>query len=157
MIRRPPRSTLFPYTTLFRSDRRKAHGTAGAGKAVPARLGQGERRVRRRQADVARERQLGRSRARDAVERGDDRSEEHTSELQSQSNLVCRLLLEKKNQSPHHHAAIHAGQPESIPALSVHTVSGSERKAVMLAAHRLKPGDAQGAVAGGIEYMSAVQ
>src|SRR2546430_17713491 len=68
MIRRPPRSTLFPYTTLFRSrTARFAHGI-GAGAQGAARI--------------------GRARAR--------RSEEHTSELQSQSNLVCRLLLEKK-------------------------------------------------------------
>src|SRR2546430_12627452 len=71
MIRRPPRSTLFPYTTLFRSVR--------------------GRRARRR-ADRRRE-QPGRARARRARLA---RSEEHTSELQSQSNLVCRLLLEKK-------------------------------------------------------------
>src|SRR2546427_4406998 len=69
MIRRPPRSTLFPYTTLFRSRRRASHRRAGprasaADHPVPhPRSG---------------------------------RSEEHTSELQSQSNLVCRLLLEKK-------------------------------------------------------------
>src|SRR2546430_4015861 len=68
MIRRPPRSTLFPYTTLFRSlrdrwrSRRGSHGVAVVSVPVP-----------------------------DGV-----RSEEHTSELQSQSNLVCRLLLEKK-------------------------------------------------------------
>src|SRR2546430_9856326 len=67
MIRRPPRSTLFPYTTLFRS-------------RVAGRRG---RRPERRGA-VARGATRGR------------RSEEHTSELQSQSNLVCRLLLEKK-------------------------------------------------------------
>src|SRR2546427_9870085 len=65
MIRRPPRSTLFPYTTLFRS------------------LGRGA--LQDLAAEWARERH-------DLVER----SEEHTSELQSQSNLVCRLLLEKK-------------------------------------------------------------
>src|SRR5205085_11698200 len=65
MIRRPPRSTLFPYTTLFRSPRRDRHfHFGGGGRQAPA----------------------GRA----------HRSEEHTSELQSQSNLVCRLLLEKK-------------------------------------------------------------
>src|SRR6478736_8960236 len=63
MIRRPPRSTLFPYTTLFRSRWRCRHGRPS---------------FRRRHCR---------------------RSEEHTSELQSQSNLVCRLLLEKKKQS----------------------------------------------------------
>src|SRR5688572_33017370 len=72
MIRRPPRSTLFPYTTLFRS------------LAVPA--GGARFRLHRRPRREGR-----RHRARRA-----ERSEEHTSELQSQSNLVCRLLLEKK-------------------------------------------------------------
>src|SRR5688572_32165120 len=79
MIRRPPRSTLFPYTTLFRS-------VSGAVRAaLRDRLG--------RRADPAQRHQhLPFDRA-DAERR---RSEEHTSELQSQSNLVCRLLLEKK-------------------------------------------------------------
>src|SRR5256885_3775171 len=75
MIRRPPRSTLFPYTTLFRSGivdriRRTWRGMGASGAMVPAL---------------------------DGGRRGDDRSEEHTSELQSPCNLVCRLLLEKKN------------------------------------------------------------
>src|SRR5256886_3209881 len=92
MIRRPPRSTLFPYTTLFRSHRLlerildlvpgdgRVHGEVGV--AGPAQLG-------------------------DRVDGGVDvtehtqRSEEHTSELQSQSNLVCRLLLEKKKKNLH--------------------------------------------------------
>src|SRR2546427_10765741 len=74
MIRRPPRSTLFPYTTLFRSacgppsGRPAGVGNRGCGSIGPS--------------------------------RGDMRSEEHTSELQSQSNLVCRLLLEKKKTRP---------------------------------------------------------
>src|SRR2546429_6286844 len=80
MIRRPPRSTLFPYTTLFRSDRlrpflhRRGH-VAGAkcDGAAPQMI---ERRA----------------------PAGLDRSEEHTSELQSRLHLVCRLLLEKKKQ-----------------------------------------------------------
>src|SRR6266700_6387824 len=76
MIRRPPRSTLFPYTTLFRSDR------------PPAR--QPGRRAGARAADQP----GGNGPARDRL-RG-LRSEEHTSELQSRENLVCRLLLEKK-------------------------------------------------------------
>src|SRR3712207_8453507 len=98
MIRRPPRSTLFPYTTLFRS-------VAAAG-AVPQDLGPAEDRVQRRAKLVA--------------ERGEElvlhpagafgfrpgcplgfRSEEHTSELQSRQYLVCRLLLEKKNKIYH--------------------------------------------------------
>src|SRR2546427_2148788 len=92
MIRRPPRSTLFPYTTLFRSrghvDRqRRGNGPHGAGRDRTARSGgaAGER-------PDAPLRGLGR---RAALPAG-GRSEEHTSELQSQSNLVCRLLLEKK-------------------------------------------------------------
>src|SRR2546430_3056761 len=82
MIRRPPRSTLFPYTTLFRSAlgqlQRLGHDGEGA-QAEHVHLDEAE------VLDVV------------LVELDDDpRSEEHTSELQSQSNLVCRLLLEKK-------------------------------------------------------------
>src|SRR2546430_8221042 len=86
MIRRPPRSTLFPYTTLFRSSLH-AGGTDRALARVAA-----DWRVLpiARPAEVIRPCRAGRRRE----ER--DRSEEHTSELQSQSNLVCRLLLEKK-------------------------------------------------------------
>src|SRR3712207_8326445 len=84
MIRRPPRSTLFPYTTLFRSSRYVA---------AAARFKTDERSVRapeRQRAMLARRRSW-------AVEEGlDPRSEEHTSELQSRQYLVCRLLLEKK-------------------------------------------------------------
>src|SRR2546430_13101573 len=76
MIRRPPRSTLFPYTTLFRSIRRTGRHDSLRDRPEPhpppdQPRGRGGRTL-------------------------DDRSEEHTSELQSQSNLVCRLLLEKK-------------------------------------------------------------
>src|SRR2546430_2985425 len=81
MIRRPPRSTLFPYTTLFRS--------VGVGPHVALVLAE---RLGRSDAEAGR---LGRDRV---YER--PRSEEHTSELQSQSNLVCRLLLEKKKIIP---------------------------------------------------------
>src|SRR5256886_2850494 len=90
MIRRPPRSTLFPYTTLFRSPVR-----AFAVGAVEPHLADGP--VTREQLGelVAVEVVVAR---RIAVDWGVPiRSEEHTSELQSQSNLVCRLLLEKKN------------------------------------------------------------
>src|SRR2546430_8431114 len=78
MIRRPPRSTLFPYTTLFRSQRnlRKVSGPGNA-----------DFRVCRNEIF------FGFANVRPALQK---RSEEHTSELQSQSNLVCRLLLEKK-------------------------------------------------------------
>src|SRR2546430_4302694 len=84
MIRRPPRSTLFPYTTLFRSPRRLPDRDLR-----PAVLALGGRR------HLA-PRQM--SHELHPVANGEDRSEEHTSELQSQSNLVCRLLLEKKKQ-----------------------------------------------------------
>src|SRR5688572_31604557 len=77
MLGRPPRSTLFPYTTLFRS-LRQVRDRAGA---RPRRHG------RRLQGALPRPARLP---------GGEGRSEEHTSELQSQSNLVCRLLLEKK-------------------------------------------------------------
>src|SRR5260370_25632231 len=77
MIRRPPRSTLFPYTTLFRSS--PEHGDA---------------RKRARQKSSVR---FPTSTVEDRHEPRQNRSEEHTSELQSHLNLVCRLLLEKKN------------------------------------------------------------
>src|SRR2546430_12256902 len=70
MIRRPPRSTLFPYTTLFRSRIERCSHVGNGGREGAVRVGQ--------HGEI------------------DLRSEEHTSELQSQSNLVCRLLLEKK-------------------------------------------------------------
>src|SRR5256885_12190092 len=76
MIRRPPRSTLFPYTTLFRSDSLKAKIELAKQQvaASEARIGVAQQAV-------------------------DNRSEEHTSELQSPCNLVCRLLLEKKKKN----------------------------------------------------------
>src|SRR2546427_3770235 len=73
MIRRPPRSTLFPYTTLFRSHRAYRRKRASVEEVIL----QGDRDVGCAASELV-------------------RSEEHTSELQSQSNLVCRLLLEKK-------------------------------------------------------------
>src|SRR3712207_7224114 len=95
MIRRPPRSTLFPYTTLFRSDAqrqdlRRRQLRAPVGVAEVDRVGERPRRA----LEVGVALQL--------VEQGgaegepDARSEEHTSELQSRQYLVCRLLLEKK-------------------------------------------------------------
>src|SRR2546430_5621317 len=90
MIRRPPRSTLFPYTTLFRSsivERRQVQHVAWL------QLERCEQLVAV-QRQVAGEPHLGDARDRPLLD--DGRSEEHTSELQSQSNLVCRLLLEKK-------------------------------------------------------------
>src|SRR2546427_5005854 len=95
MIRRPPRSTLFPYTTLFRS------GATAERERQAAEQRRHRRHQNRTEAQNARlvDRVLGRLLlAALGVEREVDhhRSEEHTSELQSQSNLVCRLLLEKK-------------------------------------------------------------
>src|SRR2546430_11464735 len=78
MIRRPPRSTLFPYTTLFRSRGAGRHSPARSGPAAAPPPGTGST---------------------SAGSAGRARSEEHTSELQSQSNLVCRLLLEKKKKN----------------------------------------------------------
>src|SRR3712207_7622202 len=91
MIRRPPRSTLFPYTTLFRSLPRAALLHLEGPEAVERPDVQAARAVeaRRQRNDV-------RGGARVEVAGRDDRSEEHTSELQSRQYLVCRLLLEKK-------------------------------------------------------------
>src|SRR5688572_31353196 len=87
MIRRPPRSTLFPYTTLFRS-------------CLPTSSSSFSRCSRRTTCGSTRSLRWARSRTTPPGARSQSsrsRSEEHTSELQSQSNLVCRLLLEKKN------------------------------------------------------------
>src|SRR2546427_8240821 len=88
MIRRPPRSTLFPYTTLFRSGLLGKVVAHLVEHALQPRIGRA-----RRQVDVDEDEALV------LVRQEGSRSEEHTSELQSQSNLVCRLLLEKKKKN----------------------------------------------------------
>src|SRR5260370_29726368 len=87
MIRRPPRSTLFPYTTLFRSSR--SPRSAGTCRST----GRSKSRTSRRGDHARHPRSTAHRRLREVR---DFRSEEHTSELQSHLNLVCRLLLEKK-------------------------------------------------------------
>src|SRR2546421_7092038 len=87
MIRRPPRSTLFPYTTLFRSQSTRAHLVA------QIRIAEKELYRRSPSLNVLRPHQEPCLRV---------RSEEHTSELQSRSDLVCRLLLEKKKKNVEH-------------------------------------------------------
>src|SRR2546422_7242472 len=100
MIRRPPRSTLFPYTTLFRSEEERRLCYVGVTRAK-------ERlwisyALHRRMHGYG----LG------------ERSEEHTSELQSRLHLVCRLLLEKKKKKKHRK---HSALPSSIPANVAHS------------------------------------
>src|SRR2546422_7937178 len=102
MIRRPPRSTLFPYTTLFRSPR-GGHRDDDNQHLRPSRPGSGLR--------------FGEGRL-----RAEPRSEEHTSELQSRLHLVCRLLLEKKknNQIYKHYSLIPqptGGSSSNVPSL----------------------------------------
>src|SRR2546427_3060437 len=100
MIRRPPRSPLFPYTTLFRSRAGPPefpHLPAPPPLAVRER-GRVDQEGRRPHAQADRAPRPDACR-RDRAGGGRSRSEEHTSELQSQSNLVCRLLLEKKNKN----------------------------------------------------------
>src|SRR5690606_41470502 len=97
LIRPPPRSTLFPYTTLFRSHRpRRFAGVSGpVGETARPDVGPDDRR---QQTPHQRHGLAGRSGVDgDVPHRA--RSEEHTSELQSRENLVCRLLLEKKNKN----------------------------------------------------------
>src|SRR5256886_7863379 len=120
MIRRPPRSTLFPYTTLFRSvrDQHDRHAQValqpveqledlGLDRDVEGRRGLvGDEQLR-----VAHERH------------GDHRSEEHTSELQSQSNLVCRLLLEKKKKRPSTYRSTGRSEPPSTSTTAACTSS----------------------------------
>src|SRR2546430_9079770 len=101
MIRRPPRSTLFPYTTLFRSSRATAWTSTGSSGSASA------------AGDAKRENARAIASNRSISAR---RSEEHTSELQSQSNLVCRLLLEKKkNKTP-------TPVPNAREVLTTHTL-----------------------------------
>src|SRR2546430_3253304 len=98
MIRRPPRSTLFPYTTLFRSDRAR-RGRRLAGVLVHRRPRYRGRDLGGGGGSLGDRAELPRSERSSwgwATATAELRSEEHTSELQSQSNLVCRLLLEKK-------------------------------------------------------------
>src|SRR3712207_7171479 len=91
MIRRPPRSTLFPYTTLFRSPERRVLVTLGGMQALYlAARAFGRRAVTHAPAFFFPQ----------LVEAAGGRSEEHTSELQSRQYLVCRLLLEKKKYKP---------------------------------------------------------
>src|SRR5256885_7888511 len=104
MIRRPPRSTLFPYTTLFRS--RRPQEPQEGGRARPAVL---ERRPAPR-TDRPSRRGLAAAPKTASLRRSRDRrprSEEHTSELQSPCNLVCRLLLEKKKKKNNRVRSLH--------------------------------------------------
>src|SRR3712207_7182689 len=100
MIRRPPRSTLFPYTTLFRSRRRGARGPDRCGGGAPA-----DRRRPGLPHGAGAEREAADRRR--GPHRGAARSEEHTSELQSRQYLVCRLLLEKKKKHTTYHPIIY--------------------------------------------------
>src|SRR2546429_7158237 len=93
MIRRPPRSTLFPYTTLFRSSNSCSKPTAAGSSSLPPILTW--RRHREKSTPC--------------------RSEEHTSELQSRLHLVCRLLLEKKKTTHTEHYPIHTTQ-QAVPS-----------------------------------------
>src|SRR3712207_8341836 len=140
MIRRPPRSTLFPYTTLFRS----AVGTAGDADAdlgrFLAELGEGapENRVDADQvvadlaAGMAGELQpLGHDCERQAA-----RSEEHTSELQSRQYLVCRLLLDKKKQHTGQASPLHDRLGHQEQGLGTHINVGSYKHvAALLTVH----------------------
>src|SRR2546430_9135117 len=102
MIRRPPRSTLFPYTTLFRSPPFQSFKGSNVFFNIPTAQAQQLRSLAMREGCTLFMTILG---AFEVIATAVLRSEEHTSELQSQSNLVCRLLLEKKkthmNQSLH--------------------------------------------------------
>src|SRR3712207_8302109 len=95
MIRRPPRSTLFPYTTLFRSARQRGEPARGAG-------------AHRGRAAAERAHAAGGDHGGRGAAAQRHRSEEHTSELQSRQYLVCCLLLEKKNST-------HSTNPDSLP------------------------------------------
>src|SRR5688572_31917574 len=100
MTRRPPRSTLFPYTTLFRSSARRATSASPPAWATSSPTCSTCAPNAPTAPSPPSERRMARTTP--------ARSEEHTSELQSQSNLVCRLLLEKKkNITQHHECTLH--------------------------------------------------
>src|SRR5260221_2382581 len=99
MIRRPPRSTLFPYTTLFRS-----------GISYPT--------VKARLANVLETMGVGPEEDLPVADRHGFRSEEHTSELQSHSDLVCRLLLEKKKKGGIHYQSVLLDHSHRLPVRS---------------------------------------
>src|SRR5256885_5020702 len=105
MIRRPPRSTLFPYTTLFRS---RMRALLGQRAEIAAEIGHADEQAERHPGDREQEGGEIRRARRPALQRLQHlpRSEEHTSELQSPCNLVCRLLLEKKKQHNHKHYVV---------------------------------------------------
>src|SRR3989442_7241681 len=99
MIRRPPRSTLFPYTTLFRSKKRNRLSVLGNILVeVPTGIKDGSLEINGSCRAVVVDDQTGPLR-RSLCRRGPVRSEEHTSELQSRPHLVCRLLLENKKRA----------------------------------------------------------
>src|SRR2546426_5633724 len=102
MIRRPPRSTLFPYTTLFRSHRRHRQITSGARDTIFMKFLSRSSRATGPKMRVP----IG-------------RSEEHTSELQSPCNLVCRLLLEKKKKTNNNR--LHELRKQSLPCYETET------------------------------------
>src|SRR2546430_9059346 len=102
MIRRPPRSTLFPYTTLFRSLTAIRVAGMSARFATTSTTSLSVRRTYATTCGLV------------AVS-GSNRSEEHTSELQSQSNLVCRLLLEKKNKTEYTYY-VHDSRRNQLPS-----------------------------------------
>src|SRR2546427_8803685 len=101
MIRRPPRSTLFPYTTLFRSQMLDLGTLGGEHSSAAAVSGGDDGKVW-----IAGHSHDASAGIRAALTFPSSRSEEHTSELQSQSNLVCRLLLEKKNKTSRSHIKV---------------------------------------------------
>src|SRR3712207_8383728 len=98
MIRRPPRSTLFPYTTLFRSAAQRGEPVLERGELRAQHVPPGVDDPRRGRVQLRRDLRVRRPQVeeRDGHDRSPERSEEHTSELQSRQYLVCRLLLEKK-------------------------------------------------------------
>src|SRR3989449_5664850 len=115
MIRRPPRSTLFPYTTLFRSGRAGADRLDHVAQAFLDALGDLDLALAREQLDRAHLAHVHAHRVGGAAELG-IRSEEHTSELQSRLHLVCRLLLEKKKNHTYVTASV---KPHQVPHISL--------------------------------------
>src|SRR2546430_6212598 len=130
MIRRPPRSTLFPYTTLFRS-RTESRGTPSWARAAAATSASVSPSGTKNRASTPRPRSSASTTSLHGLRGASRRSEEHTSELQSQSNLVCRLLLEKKKQHrkniPSDRPHIRSLRAPTVMYIPIHSAAPSSR------------------------------
>src|SRR5256885_3671443 len=137
MIRRPPRSTLFPYTTLFRSASAQSYPVKPVRIVIPFVPGGPSDTVGRAVGSKFQE-YLGQPAIVENRPGANGRSEEHTSELQSPCNLVCRLLLEKKKQSKRSHFATAVSEWQQTQDSGLLAVQPSHPRTTQPSARRAK-------------------